>query len=280
MDFLISLLPEIEHFRFLGYWIILLVSLLKSLAFVSIAVPGTIFTALAGFVSAKGFLDLWSIRASALAADERAANLPVVFRSAPLTEFFLWITMLGKWQMILIFTLAAAVLLWLWRKKSYIIPLWLSVAGSEIFTHIGKIAFQRPRPEAALFAEHSFSFPSGHASNAIAFYGFLAYALIRDSGRRKTKVNLFFAAAAVIALIGFSRLYLGVHYVSDVWGGYLVGALWLIISVSVSEWLISKGKKSIPFSPTKKTYIISIILIFFSLLSYIAFTVIHHPQIL
>ena len=58
MDFFNSLLPTIEHFHFLGYWIVLLISFLESLAFVGIAIPGTIFIVLVGFVSVKGFLDL------------------------------------------------------------------------------------------------------------------------------------------------------------------------------------------------------------------------------
>ncbi len=61
MDYLNSLLPAIEHFRFWGYWIILLVSLVESLAFVGIIIPGTTFIILVGFVSSKGFLDLGDV---------------------------------------------------------------------------------------------------------------------------------------------------------------------------------------------------------------------------
>ncbi len=173
-------------------------------------------------------------------ADVRAANLLAVFRNAELTTFFFWITLLGKSKIILLFTIAAISVLWLWKKRSYIIPLLISVIGSAVFTFIGKIVFHRARPDVAIYYENSFSFPSGHATIAVAFYGFLAYILIRNSKKWKYKINIFFAGFITILLIGFSRLYLGVHYVSDVWGGYLAGAIWLIIAISISEYLLSK----------------------------------------
>ena len=211
--------------------------------------------------------------------DTRVNNLLALFRNTDLTQFFLWITLLGKWQIVLIFSIATISILCIWRKRLYILPLLLTIIGSEIFTALGKIAFHRPRPELAIYTEHSFSFPSGHATIAMAFYGFITYILIRHSVKWKTKVNIFFIGLAVILLIGFSRLYLGVHYVSDVWGGYLVGALWLIIGISISEWIHSWRKNGGKFLPKRKTYIVSITLIILSILSYIVFATNYHPQI-
>jgi len=177
-----------------------------------------------------------------VSADVRVANLLAIFRNADLTKIFFWITLLGKWQIILIFTVAAILILWFWKKRFYIIPLLISITGSEIFTSIGKFVFHRARPDVAVYSENSFSFPSGHATSAIAFYGFLTYMLIRNAKSWKNKINVFFASFIIILLIGFSRLYLGVHYVSDVWGGYLVGAIWLIIALSLSEYLLFQKK--------------------------------------
>jgi len=176
--------------------------------------------------------------------DVRVANLLTIFRNPQLTDIFLWITLLGKWQVIFIFTIAVIFILWLWKKQSFIIPFLLSIAGSEVFTVIGKHIFHRPRPTVAVYFENSFSFPSGHATIAMAFYGFLAYILIKNSKNWKFKINTFFITVMVILLIGFSRLYLGVHYISDVWGGYLVGAIWFIIGISLSEYLLSKKQKN------------------------------------
>ena len=178
-----------------------------------------------------------------IVADERIANLLAVFRSAGLVKVFLWVTLLGKWQVVASFTLAAMGALWLWRKRIYIAPFLFIIIGSEAFKELAKIIFRRPRPETAIYAGHSFSFPSGHATIAVAFYGFLAYICLRQAKQWKTKVGVFFVGAFLILLIGFSRLYLGFHYLSDVWGGYLFGALWLIIGIAISEWLYSRQRK-------------------------------------
>jgi len=206
-----------------------------------------------------------------VSADIRVANLLAIFRSAELTTVFSWITLLGKWQTILIFATATILVLWLWKKRSYIIPLLLSIAGSEVFTSIGKIVFHRARPDVSIYVENSFSFPSGHATIAIAFYGFLAYCLIRNNKKWTYKINVLFAGFIIILLIGFSRLYLGVHYVSDVWGGYLAGAIWLIIAISLSEYLLSKKqtKETLPSNLKKQLTTAGMIII--SILLYIVF---------
>lgn len=208
-----------------------------------------------------------------VSADIRVANLLAIFRNAELTKIFSWITLLGKWQVILVFTVATISILWLWKKRTYIIPLLLSIAGSEIFTSIGKVVFHRARPNVAIYPENSFSFPSGHATIAIAFYGFLAYILIKNAKQWKRKINIFFTGLILIILIGFSRLYLGVHYVSDVWGGYLAGAIWLIIAIGFSEYFLYKNQKNgvIPENITKRLVCISIILASISLYIVFAF---------
>ncbi|MFH1890992.1 MAG: phosphatase PAP2 family protein [Candidatus Kuenenbacteria bacterium] len=176
-------------------------------------------------------------------ADTRVANLLLIFRNAGMTKFFLWVTLLGKWQIILIFTIVTALILYIWKKRVYIVPLFLSIIGSAIFTVIGKIVLHRARPDAAVYIENSFSFPSGHAAMAIAFYGFLTYILISNAKQWHKKINIFFAGFILAMLIGFSRLYLGVHYVSDVWGGYLTGAIWLIIAIGFLKYFLYKKQK-------------------------------------
>ena len=214
-----------------------------------------------------------------VSVDTRVMNLLALFRNTDLTQFFLWVTLLGKWQVVFGFLVAAVGILWMWRKGRYIVPLLITVAGAETFTAISKVIFHRPRPELAMYVEKSFSFPSGHATIAVAFFGFLTYILIRHFATWKTKVNIFFVGLAIILLIGFSRLYLGVHYVSDVWGGYLVGALWLIIGISISEWIYSWRKKDTIFIPTKRTKIISIILTVLSLGLYVLFALHYNPPL-
>ena len=211
-----------------------------------------------------------------VSADIRAANLLAIFRNAELTEVFLWITLLGGWQVILIFTIATILILWLWGKRSYVFPLLLSIVGSEIFTSAGKFIFHRTRPDIAVYPENSFSFPSGHATIAIAFYGFIVYMLIKNVKQWHKKINAFFAGFILVLLIGFSRLYLGVHYVSDVWGGYLVGAIWLIVAIGFSEYFLYKKQKSEPCLKIKK-HLATTSIIFAAMGLYVVFALNYQP---
>lgn len=212
-----------------------------------------------------------------IAADVRIANLMTLFRTPELVKVFFWITLLGKWQVVICFTSALVGTLWITEKRRYIVPLFLSFAGSEVFTMLGKMAFHRPRPEWPVYIEHSFSFPSGHATLAVSFYGFIIYLLMRSVGRWKTKVNLFFAGAVLMFLIGFSRLYLGVHYLSDVWSGYLVGTLWLLIGISLSRYLDTAGSFTTGQASRGRLKKIPLVLIFFSLVFYAGFAFYSSP---
>lgn len=214
-----------------------------------------------------------------ISADIRIANLFAVFRTDALTTVFTWITLLGKIQVILGFIAISVAFLCLWRKYYYIFSLLIAVTGSEAFTYLGKLTFHRPRPELAVYAEHSFSFPSGHATIAVAFYGFVGYLLMRFAQRWNRKVNIFFITILVIAAIGLSRVYLGVHYVSDVWSGYLVGAMWLIIAISFSEWLRHQKENLKFISPVGGARPISFALVFFAILFYVVFSVNYHPPL-
>jgi membrane protein DedA with SNARE-associated domain/membrane-associated phospholipid phosphatase len=188
-----------------------------------------------------------------ITADIRLANLFFVFRTDALTSIFTWITVLGKGQVILAFIFISGAVLWLWQKRYCILPLLIAVTGSEAFTYLGKLVFHRPRPEMAVYAEPSFSFPSGHAT--------------------------IFTTILIIIAIGVSRVYLGVHYVSDVWSGYLVGALWLIIATSFAEWLGHKERGDQSISVVGGVRPISFALVFIAILFYVGSSMNYHPPL-
>ena len=104
------------------------------------------------------------------------------------------------------------------------LALGVSVAGAGILSATLKLLFARPRPTVftPLTPEATFSFPSGHTLGAIAFYGLIAYFLWRQD--RRISAVLAWVFAFWIAL---SRIYLGVHYPSDVLGSFTIGLLWL-----------------------------------------------------
>ncbi|MFA4831156.1 MAG: phosphatase PAP2 family protein [Patescibacteria group bacterium] len=213
------------------------------------------------------------------AIDIRVSRLLLLFRDAELIKVFLGITILGKWQVALMAVVAAISILWLIKKKNYILPFIITIAGSVFFNYFSKLFFHRPRPEIAVYIEKSYSFPSGHATIAVALYGFLAYILLREAKTWKKKVNVFFAGLLLIFLIGFSRIYLGVHYVSDILSGYLLGALWLIIGISIAEYIFSNKKTAQTQVIARKNKIAAISIFLASLFLYIFFAVSCHPPL-
>lgn len=183
-----------------------------------------------------------------LVVDTKVVHLVSNLRNEELVKIFVWISLLGKWHIIVSAIVIATVVLMLYRQKSAVIALFLTMAGSELFNFLLKSLFQRQRPESALFVEHSFSFPSGHATAAVAFYGFITYLLVKGAKQRTTKVYVLLCGIAIIVAIGFSRLYLGVHFFSDVLGGYLLGLLWLSIGIGVLKRLRGSKKVLTSFS--------------------------------
>jgi len=101
-----------------------------------------------------------------------------------------------------------------------------------------KQLFQRKRPLSPLLkAAKGLSFPSGHAIMAVTFYGLLIYILQHSITIDWLKWFATILVFALIISIGFSRIYLRVHYASDVAAGFIIGLLWLLISLAVLKWL-------------------------------------------
>lgn len=102
-----------------------------------------------------------------------------------------------------------------------------------------KHIIQRPRPEGfQLAVEQGFSFPSGHSMVAMAFFGLLVWMVWRYEQDRVTRVSCCIAFGIVIALVGVSRIYLGVHYASDVVAGFCVSLAWLAVYTRVAAPLL------------------------------------------
>ena len=103
-----------------------------------------------------------------------------------------------------------------------------------------KIVFQRPRPEEyRLISESGYSFPSGHSMVSMAFYGLLIYIVYRYVKNVYVKYGLMVILFMLILFIGISRIYLGVHYTSDVMGGFLLSISYLIVFIRVTDKFIN-----------------------------------------
>jgi undecaprenyl-diphosphatase len=129
--------------------------------------------------------------------------------------------------------LVVALVLLLWRRRRRE-ALFLAVLliGSLILNESLKLIFRRPRPQLAWAqVQPEYSFPSGHAMNSLVFYVGLALVIWAVWGRRAGLIAVA-VAVGLAFLIGLSRIYLGYHYFTDVVGGFLAGAAWLLIVVA------------------------------------------------
>lgn len=107
-----------------------------------------------------------------------------------------------------------------------------------------KIIVQRPRPtEYRIINETGYSFPSGHSMVSMAFYGFLIYLIYKNIKNKYLKISLMLILSILIIMIGISRIYLGVHYTSDVCAGFLVSLSYLIIYMNFANKLVLNKEK-------------------------------------
>ncbi len=170
-------------------------------------------------------------------SDLRVITLLQIFHNSALNRIMLFITYLGSAPVILFGLLLATVFLAWQRRWHYITSLLISVGGGELFVWLIKNLIERPRPELvnALTPEQGYSFPSGHGFVALSFYGLIAYFLWRGSRRWWTKIFIFIATVSIIVAIGLSRIYLGVHWPTDVLASYASGAAWLTVIITGLE---------------------------------------------
>ena len=113
-----------------------------------------------------------------------------------------------------------------------------------ILNQIIKFIMQRPRPtEFRIIEETGYSFPSGHSMVSLAFYGYLVYLIYKYINNKHLKRTLIIILSVLICVIGVSRIYLGVHYTSDVLGGFLISLAYLIIYIElVNKFVLEKNK--------------------------------------
>ena len=146
-------------------------------------------------------------------------------------SIFVGVSWLGSEILVPLFAVPAVILL---RRREWQRLALLSIASVGVWplNMLLKIAFHRTRPSFAteFVTDGSFSFPSGHAMESIVIYGVLAFLAVERHPSRRTVVRLAWLGLA--ALIGFSRLYLGVHYISDVLAGFAAGFVWLFTCIT------------------------------------------------
>lgn len=177
-------------------------------------------------------------------ADLWFENLLLAARIVPLFGIFGMVTHLGDAVVVIgIAALAAAAILFYKLDRAYLTGLATTLIGAAVSEYVMKIFIARARPGGLIpsMIETSYSFPSGHATLALALYGFMAYMLCRLYPKHAGKIIAL--AAFVILTVGASRLYLGVHFPSDVIAGYLLGGLWLLLGIALTDRFLSGAEE-------------------------------------
>ena len=155
-------------------------------------------------------------------------------------HLMLTITRLGNPNVVVI-VVATSFGWFLWKRQRLEAgALAIVCMGTLVLNQGMKLAFARPRPTLwlPLIREISYGFPSGHALGSLVLYGFLAYVMACRYAQYAR--SIYSVSVGLIALIGLSRLYLGVHYPTDIFAGYAVGFLWLMVCISLLRWTRNK----------------------------------------
>jgi undecaprenyl-diphosphatase len=161
------------------------------------------------------------------------------------------VTALGYYSVVAVLAVVAALLFYARGRGPYALFVTLSAFGGMVLATVAKDAVGRVRPRLFHFADYpvpsSHSFPSGHATMAVAFYGVLGLLVALELGGRRSRWGALAAGAILALLIGFSRNYLGVHYPSDVLGGYLLGASWAAAAgAGFTRWRSGRSRSKAP----------------------------------
>ncbi|MFS0907544.1 phosphatase PAP2 family protein [Priestia aryabhattai] len=155
------------------------------------------------------------------------------FESPGLTAIMKCFTFIGSTPSVAVISLFSLFFLYKVLKHRTELILFIAIiVGSPILNELLKLLFHRARPNFHRLIEiNGYSFPSGHAMSAFAVYGVLSFLLWRHIPTRWGRTCLLFISTVMILAIGVSRIYLGVHYPSDIIGGYFASGCWLATSI-------------------------------------------------
>ncbi|MFD2518646.1 phosphatase PAP2 family protein [Salinimicrobium flavum] len=200
-----------------AYYILILVS------FVIFVIGTNLFVEFSADVSGKALNKF----------DDRITEFITSFRTPELNNFFQFVTDLGDvYAYLIATTIAAAFFFFKLRNKRFIFQLLAVIIISGLANIALKRAFDRARPDLEhLVVVKTLSYPSGHAMSAMAFYGFLIYLVFHIKMHKLLRLFLVTLFSALIFFIGISRIYLGVHFPSDVVGGFIAGLIWVAFCI-------------------------------------------------
>ena len=186
-------------------------------------------------------------------ADLRVVSLLQTFRKPAFNQVMLFLTYLGNWQVITVGAAIFAVLMYLSHQWWWLSAFVTSILGEQLLSQVTKFTFHRERPnlDSALLPAAGSSFPSGHALVAFAFYGFIACYAVTQTRSWWAKTLIVSGVISLILGIGFSRIYLGVHWPSDVIASFALGPAWVatVLTVFKLAWSPAPQENIRPLPP-------------------------------
>ncbi|MBY0124080.1 phosphatase PAP2 family protein [Bacillus sp. S/N-304-OC-R1] len=160
------------------------------------------------------------------------------------TEIMKAFTFLGSSKSIILISIITIMLMIIYKKRWEVFFFILAIIGSALFNLLLKWIFHRARPVIhPIIQEKGYSFPSGHAMMSFVLYGMLTYFLILFYEKKTAKIMTFIMFFILVLFIGISRIYLGVHYPSDVLAGYSAGGAWLTMCLILLKLIVEKRDK-------------------------------------
>jgi undecaprenyl-diphosphatase len=157
------------------------------------------------------------------------------YTNPTLDQVMLLFTTLGESVVLTLLLLVASIGLLRFGRWIDVLGLIVAGAGAGIINQLLKVSYQRIRPDLfdGPFELTSYSFPSGHSMGSIVCYGMLAFVIVRLLTRPPYRVCIVVVAALLVIGVGLSRMYFGVHFPTDVIGGFIAGAIWLTFSIMI-----------------------------------------------
>ncbi|MFT9598500.1 phosphatase PAP2 family protein [Mesobacillus sp.] len=192
-----------------------------------------------------------------IAIDEAFIKRIIQIENGTLDQIMIFVTELGSVWFLSLCTLAAVIALWVKAKdKLGILFLLIAIGGGGALTKLLKHLYGRGRPSINPEIDAiGYSFPSGHSMGSLIFYGFIAYLIVRSARKPIIKGTAIAVAGFLVIWIGFTRIYLGAHFPSDVLAGHLAGAIWLMINILALEWIKWQGDNFIKVTREFKRFI-------------------------
>ena len=199
---------------------IFLISLLFLAGFVFVALSRSYFTTINLDINA------WAASIQTRFITDGATAISITFDTAALVTI----------------SLIVAAVLFIGHHKRYGVLLLGSMAGDALLVLLFKTLILSPRPWNEIIAETGNSFPSGHTMGSVVFFGVLTYVAWTHWRSAKVKASTAGLYVAIVAVVGFDRIYLNVHWFNDVLGAIFLGAFWLMFSIVVFNKLLQSGR--------------------------------------